>query len=236
MGKVIAVAVRMKSEAELILKKTEIEKHEIVYGFEIYSGKICGKEAVLGISGVGMINMANLAMLLCMRYDVAFMLNYGVVGGYGESIHKGDIIAVTDAVHINSYRAEHAGKGEGISLDRNRLITFSEGLTDGIVKYKSDGEILEKAKSIFGDRLIFGTIGSGDVWNREYDKIMLFNTKYGVCGEDMECYRMYRSADRFAVPCMSIKGVSNNEILKEEYDYSVMKTLADCVYEFIEKI
>ena len=66
MGKVIAVAVRMKSEAELILTKMEIEKYENVYGFEIYSGKICGKEAVLGISGVGMINMANLAMLLCM--------------------------------------------------------------------------------------------------------------------------------------------------------------------------
>ena len=74
------------------------------------------------------------------------------------------------------------------------------------------------------------------MWNKEYDKIMLFYNKFNVCGEDMEGYAMYQIADRFSIPAISVKGVSNNEILKESYDYSVMDKLSDFVYNILKKI
>ena len=74
------------------------------------------------------------------------------------------------------------------------------------------------------------------MWNKEYDKIMLFYNDFNVCGEDMEGYAMYQVADRFSIPALSVKGVSNNEILMEKYDYSVMDKLSDFVYSILKNI
>ena len=131
---------------------------------------------------------------------------------------------------------EAAAEGEGISLSRGRLVTFSESIDNSPVIYKSDKQLLSIAENIANDCVIHGRLGSGDIWNKEYDKIMLFHTKYGVCGEDMEGYAMYQVADKFKIAAFSLKGVSNNEILGEAYDYSVMKKLSDLAYKFLYEL
>ena len=47
---------------------------------------------------------------------------------------------------------------------------------------------------------------------------------------------MYQVADKFGIPALSVKGVSNNEILMEKYDYSVMDKLSDFVYNILKNI
>ena len=92
---------------------------------------------------------------------------------------------------------------------------------------------MESALSVAGEDVIRGRLGSGDIWNKEYDKIMIFHNKYGVCGEDMEGYAMYQAAEKFNIPALSIKGVSNNEILGEAYDYTVMEKLTEYAYSIL---
>ena len=232
MQKTIAVVCAMKSEAEPLLNKLNDLKNESFAGFEIYCGTLNGNTILICISGVGMVNMASLVTYISVKYSPDYFFNYGIIGGYGD-VHKGSLVIVTDCININSTMFEAAAKGEGISLSRGRLVTFSESIDDFPVIYKSDNQLISVAEKVSDNCVIHGRLGSGDIWNKEYDKIMLFHKEYGVCGEDMEGYAMYQVADRFKIPALSLKGVSNNEILGETYDYSVMEKLSDFAYRFL---
>ena len=170
--------------------------------------------------------MASLVTFIAIKYSPDYIVNYGIIGGYGD-YHKGDIVVIRDCININSTQFDAAPQGAGTSLSRARLVTFSENIDNAPVVYSSAEELLTAAVSVADENIRYGRLGSGDIWNKEYDKIMLFHNEYGVCGEDMEGYAMYQSAERFGIPALSLKGVSNNEILGETYDYSVMESLVN---------
>lgn len=79
---------------------------------------------------------------------------------------------------------------------------------------------------------IFGIIGSGDIWNKNEKRIEYINQKYGAVCEDMESISVYTASNMYNIPVVSIKGISNNEVLKEYYDDSVGMKLQ----MFIEKV
>ena len=225
MKKTIAVVCAMKSEAQPLIDRFSNLNDESANGFQIYHGTLGKNELLICVSGVGMVNMASLVTYLSMKYSPDVFLNYGIIGGYGD-IHKGSLVIVEDCININSTQFDRAPQGNGISLSRARLVTFGENIDNAPVIYKSSENLVTTALSVADTGVICGRLGSGDMWNKEYDKIMLFYNKYQVCGEDMEGYAMYQAAHRFNIPAISVKGVSNNEILGETYDYSVMEKLA----------
>lgn len=232
MNKTIAVVCAMKSEAQPLIDRMSDLKDESCHNFEIYRGTLGENTLLICISGVGMVNMASLVTYISVTYSPDCFFNYGIIGGYGD-IHKGSLVIVNDCININSTMFDAAPKGSGISLSRARLVTFSESLDEFPVVYKSDELLVRAALSVAGNNVIRGRLGSGDIWNKEYDKIMLFHTKYGVCGEDMEGYAMYQVANIFNIPALSVKGVSNNEILGQTYDYSVMETLNEFAFDVL---
>ena len=233
MKKTIAVVCAMKSEAQPLIDKLADLKEEKAYGFEFYSGRLNENNLIICISGVGMVNMASMVTYTAVKYSPDCFFNYGIIGGYGD-IHKGSLIIIDDCININSTLYDAAPEGAGTSLSRARLVTFSESLDADPVVYKSDKGLVAAAEKVASEDVIHGRLGSGDMWNKEYDKMMLFYNRYGVCGEDMEGYAMYQAADRFGIPALSLKGVSNNEILGEAYDYSVMEKLCEFAYRVLE--
>ena len=235
MKRTIAVVCAMKSEAQPLIDRLSCAEAEKSYGFEIYKGTLNDNTVLICISGVGMVNMASLVTYLAVKYSPDCFFNYGIIGGYGE-IHKGSLVIIDDCININSTQFDAAGKDEGISLSRAKLVTFSENIDNAPVIYKSDKELISVADSVAGEDVIHGRLGSGDIWNKEYDKIMLFYNSYQVCGEDMEGYAMYQAADRFGIPALSLKGVSNNEVLGEKYDYSVMEKLCGFAFSFLNAL
>ena len=235
MNKTIAVVCAMESEAQPLIDKLSDLENKSCHNFKIYRGTLGENTLLICISGVGMVNMASLATYVSMKYSPYCFFNYGIIGGYGD-IHKGSLVIIKDCININSTMFDSAPEGAGTSLSRAKLVTFSESIDNSPVIYKSDEKLISVALSDADNDIICGRLGSGDMWNKEYDKIMLFHNEYSVCGEDMEGYAMYQVADRFDIPAISIKGVSNNEILNETYDYSVMNKLSDFVYNILKKI
>lgn len=235
MYKTIAVVCAMKSEAQPLIDKMDITKNESFAGFEIYSGKINQNNLLICISGVGMVNMASLVTYIAVKYSPDCLVNYGIIGGYGD-VHKGSLVIIDDCININSTQFDAAPMGSGISLERARLVTFGENIDNAPVIFKSCEKLIAAAEKTAKADTIHGRLGSGDIWNKEYDKIMLFHTEYNVCGEDMEGYAMYQTAHRFGIPAISLKGVSNNEILGESYDYSVMEKLCKFAFDFINSL
>ncbi len=235
MKKTIAVVCAMKSEAQPLIDKLTLREDESANGFEIYRGTLGENNLLICVSGVGMVNMASLVTYLAIKYSPNCFFNYGIIGGYGD-VHKGSLVVIEDCININSTQFDAAPEGAGISLSRARLVTFSENIDNDPVIYKSGEELVSVASSVAGEDVIYGRLGSGDIWNKEYDKIMLFHNRYHVCGEDMEGYAMYQAADRFNIPAISLKGVSNNEILGEAYDYSVMEKLSDFAFSVLNAL
>ena len=67
---------------------------------------------------------------------------------------------------------------------------------------------------------------------RKRIKLCSLYNKYGVLCEDMETISMYTIANKYNIPCISIRGISNNEVLDEEYD----KTTGRPAQEFVCRI
>lgn len=61
-----------------------------------------------------------------------------------------------------------------------------------------------------------GVLGSGDVFNREFDRITWITEKFDNLCEDMESIGVYTVCERFKIPCVGVRIISNNELLKEE--------------------
>ena len=232
MKKTIAVVCAMKSEAQPLIDRVGIIEDISNDGFEIHRATVEDRDLLICISGVGMVNMASLVTYIAVKYSPDCFFNYGIIGGYGD-VHKDSLMIVDDCININSTQYDAAPTGSGTSLSRAKLVSFNENIDNAPVIYKSCSNLISVAGAVSDENVIHGRLGSGDVWNKEYDKIMLFHNEYGVGGEDMEGYAMYQAADRFHIPALSVKGVSNNEILGEKYDYSVMDKLSDFAYRFI---
>lgn len=235
MKKTIAVVCAMNSEAQPLINRINSWEDISADGFKILRGELNGNELLICISKVGMVNMASLVTYMAVKYSPDCFVNYGIIGGYGD-IHKGSLMIVKDCININSTQFDAAPQGTGISLDRARLVTFGENLDNAPVIYESDKQLVSIAETVAGNDILLGRLGSGDIWNKEYDKIMLFYNRYQVFGEDMEGYAMYQAAHRFNIPALSLKGVSNNEILGEKYDYSVMEKLAEFAFDVLNHL
>lgn len=154
-------------------------------------------------------------------------------GGYTKDIHKGDIVIGIDAINITSVEP----KGEGKNIEDYEITTFLHGEENKLIYRKADKKLVEFIKEKFkDDNLHFGIVGSGDIFNKNKEVINNINKKYGVICEDMECVSIYQVAKIFNIPVVSIKGISNNEVLEEEYDYTVSHKLQEFAWNVIVEI
>ena len=62
-----------------------------------------------------------------------------------------------------------------------------------------------------GARLLTGTLGSGDVWNRELDRIFFFHEQLGTSCEDMESFAIAQVCAEMKVPVLAMRVISNSE-------------------------
>ena len=203
------------------LKNMKIEKNNIC---TFYEGTMFDKDVVLCFSNVGTINAAASITLSVKKYTPKVIINEGIAGGIGENIHVGDIAIGTEVVHINSLESSKRGIGEGTNLDDYEITTFIYGEDNRLICPKSDTKLLELAKKVaneVSETTYFGAVGSGDIWNKEADRLLHLNKKYGIICEEMESISIYKIADLYAIPVIAIKVISDNAILNEEYNRKV---------------
>ena len=224
-------------DAELNILKDKLNNVERIENkvCTFIEGEMFGKQIVLCASDIGLINAAASLTLAIEKYNPIAVINEGLAGGYGENVHTGDIVVGLDAINITSYETDKKKLGEGIRQE-NELVNFLIDEKNHLVPQNGDKKLIaltkEVVKNMNGQIIHFGRIGSGDVWNKEADKIMHLHNKYGIICEDMETVSIYSVANKYNIPCISIRAISNNEMLDEEYD----KTTGTLVQEFVCRI
>ena len=170
----IVVIAAMQEEANFLINKLKNTKCESVGVYKFYEGFINNYPIVICESLVMSINAAVATYIAIEKYKPIAILNEGTAGAHGKDIHKGDIVIGEKCINITSCKTPNKNKGEGSnSLDWN-LVSFISGEEDKLEYQYGDKRLINIAKQVtYTEGMVyFGTIGSGDVWNNETDRIL----------------------------------------------------------------
>lgn len=236
--KPIVVIVAMDAEMNLLLEKLEDVKHKEINIYNFWEGKVNNYPVVICKCNVMSINAAVATHIAIENYNPLVVINEGTAGGHGLDIHKGDIVIGEKTINIMSSQTPDKAKGEGSNSLDWKLVDFISGEENHLTYRIGDKDLIELAKDVeytYG-KVHFGVIGSGDVWNRETDRIMYLNQKYGTLCEEMESIAIYTVCNNFNIPVIGVKIVSNNEILGEAYDRTIGTKSQEFSYELMKKI
>lgn len=237
-SKTLLVACAMMKEAEVFINSLDNVKDIKIANFSFYEGIYDECRIVVLVSGPGIIDMASGLTIGINKYHPSCIFNYGVVGGIGNNIHQGDVIICNECLNIGSYMTCSLCKGEGVDINKWDFITFTDGGIDEFLVWKCDNKLLSLISNIKNNydngNVFVGRIGSSDSWDKEYDKLVMLRDKYDIICEDMECISVYQVSNMFDIPCLSVKVVSDNAILLEYYDKSVLDKSKDFIINILQ--
>lgn len=231
----IVVMTAMKIEASSLIEKLSNVTCKTVHQYTFYEGFINSYPVVICHCQVMSIHASVATYMAIEKYNPIAIISQGTAGAHGKNMHKGDIIIGEKCVNIVSMQTPLKREGEGSNPLTWNLLTFIDGEENRFEYQSGDAHLVEVAKKVtyLGGNVHFGNIGSGDVWNREADKILWLHENYGTLCEEMEGIAVYTVANNFDIPVLGIRVISNNEILGEPYDRSIALKSQEFTYEFI---
>lgn len=226
----------MDIEIEYLIKKLD-EMNKISIGnFDFFKGYMDSYPVIISKTEVGVVNCTIATMIAIMKFHPIAIINQGIAGAHVDYIHHKDIVVGQQCININAFSMPIKEAGEG----SNPFEWEYNGRAE--TTYFSDERLSEAAKNIAYDegKLYFGVLGSGDVFNRELDRINWIHQEKNTLCEEMESIGAYTTSKNFNIPCIGVRVISNNEITKEEYDKSTaifsQKFVLELIKEYIKKL
>ena len=194
--KIMIMGAMKDVELNLILDNlTDVNVHEEM-SCTFYEGKLFDKNIVVCHTNIGTINAAVATFAGIRKYNPTSIFVIGTAGAHREEIHRGDIVVATKIINLNSINYE---------------TKFFETSND-LLKMIKETEVT----NVYN--VYYGIVGSGDVWTKNPDKIKELNNQYSTLCEEMESAAIYEVSQKYDIPVVSIRVISNNEITGEEYD------------------
>lgn len=80
------IIVALYSEAEKLLEKLENKNKLMVADKQSFTGKLCGQDVIISISGIGKVSAALTTQKIIDLFSPEFILNFGTCGGMNESV------------------------------------------------------------------------------------------------------------------------------------------------------
>lgn len=225
--KPIVIQGAMAVELQHLRQALQVEKEETMGGYTFYHGNFQGYPVILSQTNIGMVHCAVATTLAITHYHPAFILNQGLAGAHSPKLKTGDIVLGHFAKAINSF--EKPLEKEGVHYKKWLGTSFYADLMP-LEGERSLVDLFDNAEYSKGQKIL-GILGSGDVWNREWEFITWLHENMGTHCEDMESQAMYKVAQEFAVPALGLRIISNNELLEEEYNPEIGKNLQEYILE-----
>lgn len=216
------------------------EREEVEIGtYKYYKGLIDGYPVVVSKTKIGQTNAGAATSIAILKYSPLLIINQGTAGGHGRIIHKGDIVIGKDYINLTAFRINRREEGSGSDLSGWKMRAFYTDKQHHIYNVADERllEITRELKDEYKNGTIYeGRIASGEIWNRESDRIMYIYNTYKTLCEEMETGAVYTIAKNFNIPVIGIRVITNNEVLKEIYDNEYAKKLATDCQMFVEKV
>ena len=186
-------------------------------GSEYYKGELEGISAVVVQCGVGKVNAALCAQILCDVYGVTHLVNTGIAGSLCADLDIGDLVVSRDAMY-HDFDITYFGRAYG------------EVPGMGVVAFPADEAMMNDAfaaaEGVNPGHTKIGRIASGDqfVCDKQKKEKIIADTQ-ALCTE-MEGAAIAHTAYRNGVPFVILRAISDKADDSAEMDYPTFEAIA----------
>ena len=207
----------MAVEVAALKEKMENMTVTVRTGMEFYDGILEGLPAVVVQCGVGKVNAAMCAQILCDCFGVTHLVNTGIAGSLCADLDIGDLVVSRDAMY-HDFDCVHFGYPYG-QVPGMDTVTFAADET--MIAYA-----LKAAEAVNPGHVKTGRIASGDqfVAVKELKEKIIANTR-GLCTE-MEGAAIAQTAYRNGIPFVILRAISDKADDSAEMDYPTFERIA----------
>lgn len=224
----------MDIEINYFLEQMENREDKIIAGYEFYIGTIKNIKVIISKTSIGVINSTMATTIGIINFKPDIVINQGIAGAYREELHRGDIIIGEKCCNINAYEMPIKPEKEGSNPFEWELSKRAKEIKFGDTRLVNIFEKLLNDPST--GKIYKGTLGSGDVFNREFDRMKWIRNIFNNDSEDMESIGCYSVCEKFNIPCIGIRIISNNELLQEKLEEQRAIELEKLLLNIIEEI
>lgn len=238
----------MPIEAEYFASLLDKVSVEYSGNATFYKGTLNDYPVVVVQTGKGLENTAAATAIGITRYQPRIIINQGTSGGHDPTLQVGDIVLGMRSVNASNFKTTKLAAGQGsnpftwIPMD---LMASKGSAGEGksaadaekIRFYEGDSELIALATSIAKlhtrGKVVQGTIGSGNFWNNEIDRIAWLHKHLGTSVEEMESSAAAQIAHAYGIPFLGVRILSNNITNHGEYDPSTAEACQQFVAELM---
>lgn len=207
----------MAVEVELLKEKMEDLTVTAHAGMEFYEGVLEGMPAVVVQCGVGKVNAAMCAQILCSVFGVTHLVNTGIAGSLCAELDIGDLVVSRDAMY-HDFDCVHFG--------------YEMGKVPGmdVVAFPADetmiGYACAAAEEVHPGHSRVGRVASGDLFVAEKNAKNRIIEKTGALCTEMEGAAIAQTAYRNKVPFVILRAISDKADDSAEMDYPTFEALS----------
>lgn len=218
-------------EIDVLLAYYQPKEVKTIAGHDFYVADYKSHKIIISKTAVGLINASVATTIGISTFQPALVINQGCAGGHVPEIKKGDLIIGEKSVYINNFKTKAKKLGEG----SNSLEWYPSSKRS--YEIKSTAKYVDVAANVaFAGTRYIGTLGSGDMFSKEVDRINYLHNLFGELSEDMESVAAMKVSDDFKIDKIALRIISNNEITNGEFDTGVCATLQKFVITFVDKV
>lgn len=186
-------------------------------GMEFYEGQLEGLDVVVVQCGVGKVNAAMCAQILCDRFGVTNLVNTGIAGSLCAQLDIADLVVSKDAIyHDFDLRFWDRPIGQVPGMD--------------VTAFPADEGMIAcafaAAESVNPGHTRIGRVASGDqfICSKEQKEKIIADTE-AICAE-MEGAAIAHTAYRNGVPFVILRAISDKADDSADMDYPTFEALA----------
>ena len=207
----------MTVEVALLKENMESMAVSAHAGMEFCEGKLAGLDVVVVQCGVGKVNAAMCAQILCSVFGVTHLVNTGIAGSLNADLDIGDLVVSRDAMY-HDFDCVHFG--------------YEMGKVPGmdVVAFPADeamiGYACAAAEAVHPGHWRMGRVASGDLFVAEKGaKDRIIAVTGGLCTE-MEGAAIAQTAYRNKIPFVILRAISDKADNSAEMDYPTFERIA----------
>ena len=207
----------MAIEVETLVQNLENVKESTHAWSTYYEGKLEGLDVVVVQCGVGKVNAAMCAQILCSCYGVTHIVNTGIAGSLCAELDIGDFVVSQDAMY-HDFDCVHFGYPVG-KVPGMDVIAFPAD--EMLIRYAR-----EAAESVHPGHSRMGRVASGDLFVAEKTaKERIIERTQALCTE-MEGAAIAQTAYRNGTPFVILRAISDKADDSAEMDYPTFEKIA----------
>ncbi len=207
----------MDQEVETLLGSMTCKSACQKAGSTFYEGKLEGLDAVVVRCGIGKVNAALCAQILCDVFGVTHLVNTGIAGSLCSDLNIGDLVISRDAMY-HDFDCCHFGYPAG-KVPGMDVIAFPAD--DTLVGYAFDA-----AESVNPGHTKLGRVASGDMFVCEKPLKERIIAVTGALCTEMEGAAIAHTAYRNGIPFVILRAISDKADDSAQMDYPTFERLA----------